>query len=249
LLLGASILSACALVVGIEDHHLDPRATDASAVSPDRAVAAGALALYRFSEGAGNTVRDRSGLSPPLDLSISDPAHVTWLSGGLRIDVLVLLSSISATRITARCRMTNEVSLEAWVTPANTTPSGRVLALGGLGGARSVGLIYGGLVGALQTTSGEITLDSGVALRTSPMHFVFTRAASGVTRSYVDGVLRAETMQAGDFSTWDDAFTINVADSIDINPGSSWLGIYHRLVIYDRALTPEEVDRSFIAGP
>ena len=46
----------------------------------------GLIVLYEFDEGSGATVSDSSGVAQALDLSIADPAHVTWSPGYLTID-------------------------------------------------------------------------------------------------------------------------------------------------------------------
>ena len=46
----------------------------------------GLIVLYEFDEGSGATVSDSSGVAQALDLSIADPANVTWSPGYLTID-------------------------------------------------------------------------------------------------------------------------------------------------------------------
>ena len=86
----------------------------------------GSLALYDFRESQGVTVKDTAGSGRPLDLRITDPSAVKPVpGGGLRIDKAVsIVSGGAASKIIEACRKSSEISLEAWVKPANMEQGG-----------------------------------------------------------------------------------------------------------------------------
>jgi hypothetical protein len=91
------------------------------------------LVLYDFRQADGNTIKDTGDAGKPLDLKIADSSAVKWLSdGGLQINEPVLIKSETpAAKIINACRKTGEISIEAWITPANTTQMGpaRIVSL------------------------------------------------------------------------------------------------------------------------
>lgn len=100
-------------------------------------VTAGLVAYWRFDEGGGAEARDsRSSLVgspalPPIPLPISDPASVTWVPGGLRLDWPVRVGTSGPAHVSRDVLATGEVTLEAWVSPASTVQGAGTLP-GGL---------------------------------------------------------------------------------------------------------------------
>ena len=90
------------------------------------------LALYEFSEGGGNTVSDSSANGEPLDLTIDNVNNVTWTNHSLTIGTSTLVSTLNAaTKIIDAVTASNAITVEAWITPGNTTQNGpaRILTL------------------------------------------------------------------------------------------------------------------------
>jgi len=85
-----------------------------------------ALVFYDFREGSGQIIKDRSGKSDPLNLTIEDGSAVQWIdSGGLAIRSPVLIASQGpAAKITNAVRKSGAITIEAWIKPANTTQGG-----------------------------------------------------------------------------------------------------------------------------
>ena len=84
------------------------------------------VALFDFRRGQGDTIQDVSGAGKPLNLRISNTSAVDWLpSGGLSVRAPVLIASTGAAgKISAAVRKSGELTLEAWISPANMTQSG-----------------------------------------------------------------------------------------------------------------------------
>ncbi|MDH3681324.1 MAG: Ig-like domain-containing protein, partial [Acidimicrobiia bacterium] len=88
-------------------------------------VTAGLLALYEFESGSGETIADTSGVGEPLDLVVTDAAAMVWTDGSIELRSPTLVRSAGpATKIVDSVIAANEVTIEAWVTPATTTQGG-----------------------------------------------------------------------------------------------------------------------------
>lgn len=233
------------------DRHVMP------AVRVSQALANGLQALYVFEEGSGTTINDISGVGEPLNLSISDGAAVTWVPGGLRIDSsTILVSSGAAEKIIEAARASNELTIEAWIRPANTTQSGpaRIVSLSPSPDARNFTLgqdadSYETRLRTTETSSNGLPALSAPdgAVDTQLAHVVYTREASGVARLYVDGVEQASEIVGGNFVNWDPSYHLALANEISVD--RPWLGEFHLLAIYNRALGQTDVGLHFHAGP
>ncbi|UCE49840.1 MAG: DUF4038 domain-containing protein, partial [Phycisphaerales bacterium] len=84
------------------------------------------IALYNFQQGQGDTILDISNAGKPLNLKISDTSAVKWLpSGGLSIHAHSLISSSDpAAKVSKAVRKSHEITIEAWIKPANLTQAG-----------------------------------------------------------------------------------------------------------------------------
>lgn len=227
-----------------------PRATD------------GLLVLYRFDEAAGDTIRDTAGAGAPVDLVIPPGAGVAWRPGSLVVQAPTLIASPgAATRVSAAVRASNELTVEAWLEPANLTQTGpaRILTLSSGTTGTNVTLgqgVFGGNADLLDVrlrttgtgTSGTPSLSTpSGTLQRRLTHVVYTRDAAGVTRIWLDGLQRATGSAAGDLSNWDDSFRLALAN--ELTGGRAWLGEYHLAAVYDRALPPADIALNYAAGP
>ncbi len=222
-----------------------PRATD------------GLLALYVFAENGGPVVRDVSGTGDALDLQIEEPEKVTWDVGYLIVNqATVLRSAAAATKIINACSASNEITTEAWVKPASTSQEGPARIVSVSGGALSrnftIGQEYQSYDARLRTTStGEngaspsLSMDNTV--NPDLTHVVYTRDADGHAKFYKDGQLASSSTIGGDLSNWDSDFPLALANEIDDD--RRWLGEFHLVAVYGRALSDEEVLLNFDAGP
>lgn len=84
------------------------------------------LVHYTFAEKGGGIVHDVSEHGEPLNLTIEKPNAVRWLpEGGLRIDSPTRIASAAAAgKVLQAVRRSGELTLEAWIQPANTTQAG-----------------------------------------------------------------------------------------------------------------------------
>ncbi len=221
----------------------------------------GLAAFYTFSEIGGRRIHDRSGVTPPLDLTIGAQGRTLWGADGLSVNGTPLIATDGpAERLVEACRKSNALTLEAWIRPARPMLGfdGAILALSSDNQDRNFALVQG------QNENGSSAYE--VSLRTSttnpggdrPLasprrlvepeltHVVFVRSAAGVERLYVNGVERSLRSRPGSFATWNAAFRLELGD--ERTQERPWSGTYRLVAVYSRALAPAEVKRNFIVG-
>jgi len=240
------ILFALILVVGGRPTHAqDMRAID------------GLQLLYDFREGNGATIHDRSAVGEPVDLAVADTTKLRWAEGGLEILAAPrIYSEKSTARLAGAIRKSQEITIEAWLRPANLQQKGpaRILTLSKSSSIRNFTLGQEGdrYVVRLRTSK---TGNNGIKppLESNPKavtgkltHIVYTRNSSGVARLYIDGKLNAKAGISGDLSGWSDDLRLALGD--EIGGGRPWLGGVHLLAVYSRDLSSAEVETHFRAG-
>jgi len=226
--------------------------------SPSVRVTEGLQLLYTFEEGSGATVSDVSGVGTPLDLTIDDEDNAYWVEGGLVIsDANLIVSDVAATKIISAAKDSDELTIEAWLKPANTSQDGpaRIVSVSADGSNRNftLGQDADDYQVRLRTTAtnnngSDITVASdGGLLTTELTHVVYTRAAGGQARLYLDNQQVVSTTIGGDLSNWNDAYKFMLAD--ELTGGREWLGELDLVAVYSRALSAAEVEDNYQAGP
>lgn len=258
--------TATATVPPTEEPTLSPTATDLPVEPPapsGERITNGLQALYTFEEGAGTTVRDVSGVGTPLDLAIGDTANVSWVTGALAVTGETLIASSGpASKLIDSSRASNEITIEAWIKPANLSQDGpaRIVTLSenpyrrnftlgqGVYGVQPADFYDVRLRTTDRTVNGfpSLTGPRG-SLDTTLTHVVYTRDATGTARIYVNGVEVATGNVAGDLSNWDNAYRLALAN--ELTGGRPWLGEFHLVAVYSRALAGSEVGQNWQAGP
>ncbi|MDA0739727.1 MAG: Ig-like domain-containing protein, partial [Nitrospirae bacterium] len=218
-------------------------------------VEAGLVVYYPLTEGSGTVVQDQSGIGAPLDLTLG--GTVNWASDG---NGLVFAggkaqSSGAATKVIDALQTTNQSTMEVWVQPANISQSGpaRMVSIGGDPSFQNYVLgQQGDEVQVRYLNTGKDrnakprlqTNDNSVA--TELIHIVHTY--DGTTeRVYVNGVENPTTLVlSGVLSNWDpnDPLTLGNEGSGD----RPWAGTMRLMAVYDRTLTPAEIQQNFNAG-
>lgn len=223
----------------------------------------GLVAYYTFHEGTGRVIRDLSKFGDPLNLEIIDTAAVTWLDDGIEITAPAAIASTdTADKIVRACQETQEISLEAWVKPANATQDGpaRIVSISKNFDERDITLAQGlwgsqpsnvydvriRTQGSSQDLNGfpSLTTPAG-SLKVRLSHVVFTRDSAGNATIYIDGGMYVSKPRSGDFSNWENFGLYLANEAIGERP---WLGSMHLVALYNRALTQAEIIRNFDAG-
>ena len=213
----------------------------------------GLVALYEFSEGAGDQVLDVGGASEGMDLSVQDASAVTWTNDGLRFDRATFAATSGSPRaFYDLVGVTGEFSVEAWITPANTSQDGpaRIATLSK--DTKSQNFLLGQDRDSVQVRSRERkgnwrwNTPPG-SLTTDPTHVVMTHRSDGTVSAFLDGELAGqETMSSGP-NSWDDSYRFAIG--MEFNDRREWLGTYHLVALYGIALDDDDVERNFAVGP
>ena len=216
----------------------------------------GLLVLYDFTEGSGQTVHDRSGSGPPLDLTIEKSAGVKWSKGTLTVESSSsIVSAKSAKKIIDAVKKSNAISIEAWLKPANDAQTGpaRIVSLSADTSGRNVTLgqdknTYDVRLRATGSDKNGMpsTASPSKSLQPRLTHVVFTRNAAETANIFVDGKLVAKNRVSGDFGNWDNGHRLALAN--EITKDRPWLGELHLVAVYSRALLAKDVQQNFAAG-
>ncbi len=227
-----------------------------SAQSADR-TNVGLQALYNFDAGTGNQVIDSSGVGKPLHLTIARPENTRWLNSALQITQDTQIRSESpATKLNQAIRRSGELTLEAWIQPANLTQKGpaRIVTLSRNGSERNVtlgqeGPKYDVRFRTLSTGGNGIpsTTTKKASVTTSLTHLVYTRARHGRAKLYINGKETAAKTVSGSTVNWHSQFRLALGN--EFGGKRAWLGTYHLLAIYSRQLLSAEIQAHFEAGP
>jgi hypothetical protein len=217
--------------------------------------------LYTFDEGSGTQVTDVSGNGIPMNLTIENPGSVAWdNSGFLDINNPARISAADQSKVYNSLTSTNEMTVEAWITPSriggNSGPA-RIVTLSSDGSNRNFTLAQEGTnyYVRLRTTSGgdgngmpDIITPGSLATQ-DLTHLVFTRDVSGQYYIYVNGNKVVSGNRGGDFSNWDAAYEFGLGAEFD-EPLTSrdWWGDLHLVAVYNQALDSLHVVRNYLDG-
>ena len=225
-------------------------------------VLAGLQALYTFDQRGGASVADVSGIGAALDLTIENGGRVTRTDTALNLEQVTRISNpADGSKIFQGAVASGELTAEAWIVPATDAQSGpaRIVTLSADPLSRNFTIGQDNDVFEIRLRTTE-TDDNGTAVRLfSPpssagarlTHVLFTRARDGNAALYVDGVLVDTARIGGDLGNWDDAYDFALGNEFDTdstNPARAWLGEYHLVAVYSRALSAAEVVRNYDAG-
>ena len=242
-----SQLVVCFFLVGL--------ARPASAWSADRS-GDGLVVLYDFRLAKGSIVKDRSGVGKPLDLKIENPKNVRRTKGTLEVRGKTLIRSDKpAAKVFNAVRRSGEITIEAWVRPANAKQDGpaRMVTLSGGSSERNFTLGQEGdkVDVRLRTTktsgNGIPSLNSpGRSLAPRLTHIVYTRNRGGRARLFLNGKQQAEKRVPGAMANWNGKYRLALAN--EFSSERPWLGTFHLVAIYSRDLSVGEVAQHFKAG-
>ena len=229
----------------------------ASASDAETRTRAGLQALYDFSAGSGRWIQDRSGTGQALNLHIPKPAAVRWNKNSLQIQKPTQIRSVQpAHQLSGAIRRSGEITVEAWITPANVEQKGpaRIVTLSKNSTERNFTLgqeadQYDFRLRTLNTSnngSPSLSLEKEQA-SARLTHVVYTRNRAGLARLYLDGKKAAEKTIAGAVYNWNEQFRLALGN--EFGADRAWLGAYHLVAVYARALLSKEVEIHYQAGP
>ncbi len=216
----------------------------------------GLQVLYDFASVSGPLVKDRSGNGKPINLQIRNLQAVRRSVGSLEVRrPTVIQSDKSVGDLTTMMRRSGAITLEAWVTPANTKQEGpaRILTYSKDSSNRNFTLGQEGTqvdVRLRTTKTSKNALPSlaspARSLLAKLTHVVYTRDRGGKATMFLNGKVVSEQKIGGELTNWDDTFRLALAD--EVSGARPWLGTYHLVAIYARDLNSREVANNFRAG-
>ena len=228
-----------------------------------------AIALYRFDEAAGNVVKDRSSVAPALDLTIYDDAErktpsAYWLpTQGLTLDRSSKVISATAADKLLALNTTKAGSIEFWASSETLYPRAEVAnwvscmlswdsQTDASGQFRNLTVgQYPSVLAFVPKTNAPFYTDNNALRRFNGAHLglqhIVLAWKDAQISGYIDGKLIA---------------TVNLPGPLDKNIAGSFLilgntagltnafvGEMYLLAIHDAALTAEQVQRHYQAGP
>ena len=222
-------------------------------------ITSGQIALYKFQDGIGDTVRDQSGYSTPLNLKINNTNAVMWKPYGLVVDSTTsIVSTTNASKISNAVIASNAFTFEAWIKPENLTQNpATIFTIAnetdpvnhrnfsvnqiGLGLQSWIRISTSNEAGSEFEPSYNLTTDS-------LLHIVFVRNAKEFYKVYINGVeISNIAYLVGDLSNWNTTYPLELANQFSVfHP---WKGIFNLVSFYDRALDSLEVVHNFEMGP
>ncbi len=234
---------------------------DAPLDGPGR-VRAGLTAFYNFDEGTGVTVRDTAGTASPVDLTIADANKVTWGDGKLTINMPVAIASPKSVQspISIRSKMTDAVTVEAWVVPELASQTGKTgefarvvtMSLNSVGRNFAIGqqatqwAAQARTSNVAVTTQGSPILVAPTTVVVTETQLVLTSDGSG-RKLYVNGQLAISDVLGGNFDNWLDGYRLSLGGEPTTN--NPWKGTILLVAIYDRVLSDAEIGVNFEQGP
>lgn len=201
-------------------------------------------------------VEDTSGVSPALDLSIADPDHVTWISGGgLTIDTATSITSGGpVTRLQTAIAESDRFTLEARFSPANITQDGaaRIVTYSNGTSNRNFHLgqideTYDVRLRTESVPSGTPEPTSGDVLVADQNEHVLVTYDGEEVRVYRNGTLEITEAWTGDLDNWNSSYELLMGNEASGN--RPWLGSLYRVAIYDGAINKIQADNLFNGDP
>jgi len=216
----------------------------------------GLQALYTFQEGAGSTVNDVSNVGRALNLNITPLSSVTWLNGGgINISNSVSITNSGASKIIDACKVSNAISVEAWLATASVAQNGpaRLVSLSSNTTNRNFTLAQENdrYDVRLRTTATDnngtpsLTVPAST-VKTDLTHTIYTRDAAGNASIYVDGVPQVVGNIGGNLSNWNNGYNLILAN--EATGDRPWLGQLFLAAVYCEALSAAQVSQNFAAG-
>ncbi len=199
----------------------------------------------------GSLVQDTSGYGTALDLTITDPGNVTWLSpSGLQIDSgTTIIDDGSNTKIYTALTTSNEYSIELKFQVDSTNGNNKVIA--GYGNGSSRNFRIGAESQAVEwhnrtstTGSGGEELDSTNILNTSDTFHVIISYDGTTSKIYYNDVANSSESLSGDLSTWSSGYRFTLGDMYN-GSSNQFVGTLRRVAIYDGAFDDSQAENVF----
>jgi len=211
-----------------------------------------AVAMFTFTEGAGNVTMDTSDVGTPITLQIEG---MEWVEGGLRnVSGKAQASVADSVKLFDAITASGEYSVEAWVIPDNNSQDGpaRMVSYSQDTAVRNFTLGQNAIYYQLRNQSAGTSANGTPALEalnqqvdTSLQHVVVTFDPASGRKVYINGQLDVEE-NTPDTLAWqnDQIFVIGN----EVTNDRLWQGVFRLVAVHDKALSGAEVQQNFDAG-
>ena len=262
----ADMLSAITqIAASVELTAIDPALVVSKALRLDDGVVASSggrfeasqIAFYQFKTGEGAIAYDTSGVEPAANLSLQ--GDINWITGwGLQINSGRAQASTQNSRKLAQLiSATGELSIEAWLVPANVTQEGPAAIVSYAGSNTERNLTLGqsqyNYDFLLRSDSSDFagipalsTADADEVLQATLQHVVLTQDPVNGRRIYVNGQDTGVRDTAAAIRNWDDTYALILGN--EANGNRQWLGSIRLLAIHNKALTAAQIQQNYDVG-
>ena len=217
----------------------------------------GLLVLYDFESADKNKIIDKSSQGEALNLKVASTKAVDKSNGVLQIKGKTLIRSEKpALKIINAIKKTGQITIEAWVAPANKKQKGpaRIISLSKDTTNRNftIGQDVNKFDFRFRTTRTDrnglpsVTSNSK-EFTTKLTHILYSREKSGQTTVYVNGRKVSSKTVSGDLKAWDNSYYFSLGN--ELTADRPWLGSFHMVAVYSKSFTPDQVKKHFDAGP
>jgi hypothetical protein len=224
------------------------------------------IATWEFKEGSGAVAHDTSGVPPAMDLTLEG---ARWMSNyGLAIeepDDIAIASRSSGRKLYELLAKpgagTQQYSLEAWVTPANTTQEGPARIVTFSSNPTDSNFTLGQVLYTYDFRNRSLaagiyyngepslrTYDADQDLQATLQHVVLTYDQYRGRRIYVNGVFTDDVDAHGGDRLWNWSREQSFVIGNERTRERPWLGQVRFVAVHALALSEEEILRNFDAG-
>jgi len=248
---------------GVDAGAVGDNADAAPPVETDNRVVDGLQLLYRFEGTAGQAeVADVSGVGEPFNLTILDPAAVTWeAEGGMTITAPTVVQNTGpVTKAIEACSQSNEITVELWLKNATIDGEGDQGYVFTSSQAETANVRNFGIhqdddnwefhLRTNQTgNNGANPAAPAVAgtATTEIQHVVYTRDALSQTANfYIDTQKQVPRQIPGTLSNWGLDYGVYLANEPTVQ--RPWLGTLYLAAVYCRELSAAEIQQNYAEG-
>jgi len=224
------------------------------------------IALYEFKLNGGDTVIDRSGVSPAANLTLfgNPGTDYEWL-GSYGIRFITSSAKAQATpndsdKLHQMITSTGEYTIEAWVLPGDVAQmDANIVTYGRSATERNflLGQTMYNYEAFNRNISPDTNADGTPLLTTDPddedaqaalQHVVVTYDPTNGRRIYVNGTFRddVDPIEAEGLSNWATGSALALGNEVDFS--RPWSGTIRMLSIHNRALTDPQIRQNFDVG-
>jgi hypothetical protein len=244
---------------------LDPQLVPSKALRLDDGVVASSggrfesaqIAFYQFKTGEGSIAYDTSGVEPAANLTMQ--GDIDWITGwGLKINQgRAQASTQSSKKLADLITATGEMSVEAWLIPANVSQMGPAAIVSYAGSATERNFTLGqsqynydfllrqGESGAAGLPALS-TADADELLQATLQHVVITQDPVKGQRIYINGVDSGVSADPEPIRNWDSSYALMLGN--EANGNRQWQGSVRLLALHNKALTAEQIMRNYAVG-